>query len=446
MEGATNLELFRVTAWLLALLVVLVVFSLYGLRRLRRGVRTVLNEDRIIETGRSPETNKDMSFVFNTFQNTLREITEKRKELIQMHKVAVERVRQMERYNECILESMVSGVMAFDRRGNLTAVNEAAVQILGWPDDRDPISRSSHELLAGSDGLKQILQRVLHDGQGVLREEIVYTMAEGERKWLGVNASPLKGDQGEMIGATLLFTDLTEVKELQSQVELKNRLTAMGEMSAGIAHEFRISLGAILGYARLIDRQAGGNEILQESAEGIISEVQSFDAMLADFLHFARPPELRKDECDLADIVREALEVLNEEIEKRAPRIELAFDTVPPVLLDWTLMRQAVTNLIKNALQSLEEDGEIRIRLKTTAERLELVIEDNGYGIAPDAQRKIFDPFFTTKRDGTGLGLAITQRTVLAHQGTLDVWSEPGHGTRVTASFPVQPSAVHVGR
>ncbi len=445
MDGTTHLELFRVTAWLLGLLVVLVLFSLYGLRRLRRGVRTALHEEGIIETGRSPDTNKDMSFVFNTFQNTLREITEKKKELIEMHREAVERVRQMERYNECILESMVSGVMAFDRRGNLTSVNEAAVQILGWPEERDPIARSSHELLAGSDGLKAILQRVLHEGRGVLREEIVYSMTGGERKWLGVNASPLRGDQAEMIGATLLFTDLTEVKELQSQVELKNRLTAMGEMSAGIAHEFRNSLGAILGYARLIDRQAGGNEILQESAEGIISEVQSFDAMLADFLHFARPPELRKDECDLAEIVREALEVLSDDIERRAPNIDLAFESAPPVLLDWTLMRQSITNLIKNALQSLGEEGTIRIAVKTVADRVELRIEDNGCGIAPEAQRKIFDPFFTTKRDGTGLGLAITQRTILAHQGSVDVQSEPGHGTCVTVSFPVQPSVVHAG-
>lgn len=440
MELFSNAEMFKATLIVLALILFVILLGIYGLRKVREGFKGASLAGGAMESGKIPGANKEMTFVFNTFQQTLQEITRKKQELIQMHKDAEERVRQMERYNECILESMVSGVMAFDRQGRLTSMNEAAATILGWPQKIDPKGKSYEGILKGSEQMKAVLKKVLEQNRGVLREEITLAMEDGERKWLGVNVSPLKGDSGEMIGATLLFTDLTEVKELQRQVELKNRLAAMGEMSAGIAHEFRNSLGAILGYARLVERQAAGNELLNESADGIMTEVRNFDAMLSDFLHFARPQELNKEECLLNDLVKEALEILAPEMDGCNVRLDTKCDPLPVVLADRTLIRQALTNLIKNAMQAVDQGGEVKIQEKRLADRVELWIEDNGLGISTEDQKRIFEPFYTTKREGTGLGLAITQKTILSHHGSLRIKSDQGEGTLVVVSLPVKES------
>lgn len=437
-ETFNNAEILKDTLMVLGLLLFVILLGVYVLRRFRQGFQGIVGAKGVMETGEVPGANKDMTFVFNAFQQTLQEINEKKQELIEMHKEAVERVRHMERYNECILESMVSGVVAFDRMGSLTSSNKAASEILGWPGNIGPAGRSFDVVLDGSEEFKDILRRVLKENKGILREEITFTMPDGRRKWLGVNASPLKGDSGEMIGATLLFTDLTEVRKLQRQVELKNRLAAMGEMSAGIAHEFRNSLGAVLGYAKLIERQAGENEILRDSAEGILTEVKNFDGMLGEFLRFARPQELNREECRLCDVVKEALEVLADEMQRHKTRVELDLDRLPPLHLDRTLMRQAVTNLVKNALEAVGGEGEINILEKRISDRAELWIEDNGCGVSREDRNRIFEPFFTTKRDGTGLGLAITQKTILSHQGSLTIKSDPGKGTLVIVSLPLK--------
>jgi two-component system sensor histidine kinase AtoS len=437
-EPVNSLALFKATLLGAVLILALMLLVIYGMRKWRQGVKNDGDSVGMGAAGSNPAgANGEMSFVFNTFHQTLKEINDKKQELIQMHKDAEDRIRRMERYNECILESMVSGVMAFDREGKLTAMNEAAGAFMGWPKKVSPLGKGYEAILRGSDQLKEFLRRVLKGDGRVLREEIAYTFRSGELKWLGVNASPLKDDSGGMIGATLLFTDLTEVKELHRKVELKNRLAAMGEMSAGIAHEFRNSLGAILGYARLIDRQSGKNEILQESAEGIISEVKSFDAMLSDFLTFARPADLNKEACYLDDLVKEVLEVLAETIEKQQIRVTTHFDHAAPVHVDRTLIRQALTNLVKNALEAVRPGGEIRIGEHQVGQRAELRIEDDGCGISQELQKKIFEPFFTSKAEGTGLGLAITQKTVFSHQGSLMVESSEGKGTTVTLSLPV---------
>jgi len=439
-----NTDIFQSTFVLIALLLFLVLLAIYALQKVRQGFSHLTRSDEILEKGKVPGADKEMAFVFGTFQQTLQEITQKKKELIRMHQEAVERVRRMERYNECILESMVSGVAAFDRQGKLTSINEAAAAIFGWEVEGDLLGRSCEELLAGAATMQGILQQVLEENRRILREEVLLMLPGGERKWLGVNASPLMGAEGEMIGATLLFTDLTEVKELQRQVELKNRLAAMGEMSAGIAHEFRNSLGAILGYARLADRQAGENVVLREAAEGIISEVKSFDAMLSDFLHFARPLELNREVCGMEELIREVLHLLSDEVETRHAVVKVECDELPPLMIDRTLIRQSMTNLVKNALQAVPEGGGIEIGLHERDGRAEIRIRDNGPGITPEAQKKIFEPFFTTKREGTGLGLAITQKTIIAHQGTIRIRSDPGEGTEVIVSLPLEKVPIKV--
>ena len=434
-------EVVKLTLWVLSLILLVVLLGLYGLRKIREGLREAGRAEGPLESGQVPGANKEMTFVFQTFHQTLEEINRRKQELIRMHQDAVERIRQMERYNECILESMVSGVAAFDREGRLTSLNRAAAAILGLAREPEMVGRPYAELLRGSTRLAEILERVLRENTGVLREEIEYTTPDGEHRWLGVNASPLQGESGEPMGATLLFTDLTEVKELERQVELKNRLAAMGEMSAGIAHEFRNSLGAILGYARLVERRAGEDGTLRDAAEGILSEVKAFDAMLAEFLGFARPAELHPDACRLDEVVREVLALLEPEIRGKGISVSVEGTDLPELRLDRTLMRQALTNLVKNAVEAVEAGGSVRIVERRLGDRVELRIEDDGCGIPEQDQAKIFEPFFTRKREGTGLGLAITQKTVLAHRGSVRVESGAGRGTAMIVTLPLDQAA-----
>jgi len=163
--------------------------------------------------------------------------------------------------------------------------------------------------------------------------------------------------------------------------------------------------------------------------------------MLTDFLNFARPVELNREECRLGDLVKESLDVLSEEIKKSGGKVETLFEDSFPVYADHTLIRQALTNLIKNALEAVGREGKIKIQEKRIAGRMEIWIHDNGCGISKENHKKIFEPFFTTKREGTGLGLAITQKTILSHQGSLTIKSEEGEGTLVIVSLPIHKAS-----
>jgi signal transduction histidine kinase len=228
---------------------------------------------------------------------------------------------------------------------------------------------------------------------------------------------------------------------LEDEVRLKERLAALGEMSAGIAHEIRNPLGAIAGFAELLNRQTtdpSARELVRE----ILQEVNNLNRIVTQFLTFVREPQLKSEPADISAIIKGAVEVVMAErrAEKGRPDVRLDLhlvDAPHAVTVDADLLKQALMNLIQNAVEAMPLGGALGIRLETRASWLLISVSDTGQGISPEDRRRLFDPFFTTKTEGTGLGLAITHRLIQAHGGRIEVESQPGRGACFTVWLPI---------
>jgi two-component system sensor histidine kinase PilS (NtrC family) len=245
-----------------------------------------------------------------------------------------------------------------------------------------------------------------------------------------------------------VFSDLTEIKRLQEQVELKKRLSALGEMSAGLAHEMRNFMGTIMGFARLLSKKFETDDPKQRMVEAILSELQAMDRLMDDLLSYARTTDLNLSPMELEPLLRRvALQELNQAGEPK-PKLTISIlPDLPRVKLDEIQARQAFTNLIQNAIEAMPHGGDLRVMvgvrssgpaasMRSTKE-VEIAISDTGVGIPKDRTERIFLPFFTTKEKGTGLGLAIVHKIVLSHNGRIEVDSQEGVGTTFRIYFPV---------
>ena len=229
-----------------------------------------------------------------------------------------------------------------------------------------------------------------------------------------------------------VFTDLTGLKALEGQAELRQRLSSLGEMSAGIAHELKNSMGVIAGYMTLLSRNA--DPALMETVETVSSEVKVMDRIITDFQGFTRSREL-----DLSDVkVRDVIEAAAQGATAKSGDIEVSADIPGEMTIqgDEVLLRQAFANLIQNAAEAMGDGGRVTVSAEASGDKVTVSVSDTGHGIGEDIREKIFLPFFTTKEKGTGLGLAIVHRTVIDHSGDIEFQSD-AKGTTVRITLPV---------
>jgi signal transduction histidine kinase len=230
------------------------------------------------------------------------------------------------------------------------------------------------------------------------------------------------------------------VRELEQQLERADALATLGQMAAELAHEIRHPLSAIEGFASLLVRDLEAGDRRRQFAQRIVAGARRLNELVADMLLFARPCVPRPLRMALAPILEEALAFLAEECRHQGrDRIVLRRDLAPEadtVEADPDLLRQAVLNLLLNAVQAMPEGGEIRVVTRAVADRIEIRIEDTGPGIPREVRDRVPEPFFTTKATGTGLGLAIVRRIVRLHGGELRLESQEGRGTAAIVALP----------
>jgi PAS domain S-box-containing protein len=363
-----------------------------------------------------------------------------------------------------LIAGMSSAVLVFDRQGSLSELNAAAERLLGLT-RHAAVGRSCGALLSGNGRLAGLIAEALRSGQGRSREVVPLLGAGGRTTHLGVMLSPIRRPHdatGEADasaeGVLCLLTDLTEIKMLRERVGMKENLAALGEMSAGIAHEFRNSLAAIQGYARLLAKgDASLPDERREHADAILREVGGIRMVIEDFLRFARPGSLDLSEVDLRSLVEEL--VRDFRADALASGVHLAIEgEFPPLIADETRLRQALLNLLRNAAEAVQAVGTLSVvggsgrepvargqitvrgaRCPAPRDGVRITIEDDGVGIAVEDQPRIFTPFYTTRGNGTGLGLALVQKTVIMHDGRIEVESVPGQGTRIGVVLPQRP-------
>ena len=340
------------------------------------------------------------------------------------------RAEASERLASQIVEGLTSGLVVVDRSGMVQSINPAARRILDL--ESDGIGSPFRELLASAPAMSAVISEALEGASPILRRTIA--LGQGKSQHLGVTVSPITAADGSLQAAVCLFTDLTAVVQLEEQLRLKEALARLGELTAGLAHEFRNGLATIHGYGRLLDPQSLPDQA-RTCVEGIRAETIALGEVVTNFLKFARPDQLTLAPVDLRAVIRRAVEDL-----PGAPGTTTIEGNFPIVEGDDVLLRQAFSNLIRNSLEACEAAHvlpRITVNGEVSGSDLNVVVEDNGPGLEPEALTKAFQPFATTKATGTGLGLAIVQKVIVSHNGHISVANRAGGGAQFRIRLPL---------
>jgi PAS domain S-box-containing protein len=374
----------------------------------------------------------ETAFIINAFHEVTKQLKEKEKELERLKSLAEQRAENVESYNENILQCVTSGVMTFDRNGLATTINRAAEDMLGI--SRAQASGRNCRDIFGNGDICRAVRDTIDKKLPSTRMETTFDRPQG-KAWFGFNTAVLADRQGGALGVILSFSDLTEVKRLQEQMELKERLTALGEMSAGIAHELRNPMAVIFGYLNLLSKKI--DPASQNIIRDITSEISGMNRIIGDLLTFARPASLNRIAVSIKELIEGCLaNVLQAKDADAKITTVLELDDVN-ASLDEGLMRQAFSNLFQNAVEAMPGGGTLTVKAHG-GKNLTVAVTDTGTGIPPETIRKIFLPFFTTKDKGVGLGLALVHKIVLSHGGRLEVESTEGMGTAFTVIIPAR--------
>jgi PAS domain S-box-containing protein len=399
------------------------------------------------------------AFMAASMQGVIEKLRAQEKELARLHLLAQERAQESERLTEEVTRNMPTGLLLVSATGAISSTNPAAEDALGL---RPLRYRSYKEILGEDSELSQMLSACLREGQTFHRNEIEHLTPQGEVRKLGVTISPIYRTAGKAVrayageaasapelkasGALCLMSDLTELAALQKQMAFKENLAALGEMSAGIAHEFKNALATISGYAQMIRNEAAPGDI-HDSAERIFDQTRALTHVVTEFLRFAKPLAISYESVSMQTLVERVAQEIEEALPECAVTCEGTFGDLPG---DEGLLRQALLNLSRNGAEAARESGKSpRVTISGTIEDLgghgwqRICVADNGPGIPVRDLPKVFLPFYTTKSEGTGLGLAVVQKVALQHGGSIEARNQPGGGAEFLLWLPLrqEPSA-----
>jgi signal transduction histidine kinase len=437
-RGLILLTVFLVTLCVTVLSIVLL------LRWMRRPLRQLVGEaERAPVAARAGKPRDEAQFVLETFQSVIAQLQAQQRELEQLSAQASARAASAEKFSERIVASVPSGLVAFDARCRATLLNAPARTLL----ETDGTAEGAHvrELLRTVPDLAEMVEHCIQTGELYRREEILATSADGRTRRLGATIAPIDPIPGqEARGALCLLTDITEVTNLREQVTLKRNLESLGEMAAGLSHEFKNALATLHGYAQLL-QTLSHDERGRAAADALLQEVRSLTGMVTSFLNFARPQPLDLAAVSLDEIIADCCAELQPLFAERRVGLERTGE-FPGLRADERMLRQALINLLRNAAEAIsEESTERRVTVRGSIEREPnnqewAIIEfaDTGEGIAAADLQRIFIPFFTTKSKGHGVGLALAHRVITEHDGTLVAANATDGGALFTVRLPMK--------
>ncbi len=424
-------------------------FILRALFMTRKNLKAANSEKTI------PDKKEKVEFVIDTFTSLIHKLKEKEDELEKLRSLAEYRASTAEIYNEDILRCVGSGVITFNMDRAITTFNDAAERMLGIRKE-NAVGLSSVTVFGADNAICQILDESVMLSTTLARQEVEIRKKEGANIWIGLSVSPLRDKEGKQTGIIFVFTDLTEIKMLREQGELRKRLAMLGEMSGGIAHELRNSMGTIMGYAKMLSKKFSDEDPAQEEISTIISEVNAMDLIIKELLNYGKTITPSPGSVNLGELLRKSIDTILIKFKDLNIEIDLSINDLPLVNIDEVLMRQALQNIIQNGMEAMPHGGRLRIEARNQVSEfrnmkddlqkdlqvspsvtgIEIIISDTGIGIPDDKLDKIFLPFYTTKPRGTGMGLALVHKIILSHGGNIDVKSTSGTGTTFRIYLP----------
>ena len=436
-----NLWAFGVASGVGLFAIVLVV--LFLVRRYFTNARDAHKE----EEPQTSHTQNPSAFMAASMQGVIQKLRDQEKELERLHRSEKERAAHTERLSEEVTRNMPAGLLVVNATGIISSANPAAEQALGI---RGLGFRRYSEALGETSELTRLVAECLAEGKIFRREQVEHSAPSGESRVLGVTISPIRKGDEKISGALCLLSDLTELAALQQQMQLKENLAALGELSAGIAHEFKNALATISGYAQMIRAEELGEEA-SDHADRILEQTRNITHVVTEFLKYARPLDIANEPVSLEAVVDRVVSDVTEAKPDVRVRSEGVFGSVPG---DEGLLRQALLNLVRNAAEACADSaGGGRVLLRGELVRAvdgglqRVVILDNGPGIEESSLGKLFRPFYTTKADGTGLGLAVVQKIIIQHGGQVEARNRPEGGAAFMVTLPLcggAPEAVEL--
>ncbi|CUU00853.1 PAS domain S-box-containing protein [Candidatus Kryptobacter tengchongensis] len=346
-----------------------------------------------------------------------------------------------ERLVHSIIQNYSDAVIALDNDYKIFFWNKGAERIFGYTADEmlgktvDPIIPSE---LKEKGELQWLFEETLRKGY-IENYETERIRKDGRRIIVNLSRSLIKDENGEVLGSIAIVKDVTQIKELEKQIQHSDKLALIGQIAAGIAHEIGTPLNVISGNAEYIMMEMGENNPYKEELETIISQAERIANLIKQLLEFARPRKPNYTKVNVNNELHHVVELLKHQFEKSNIKLNLKFsEDIPSIYADCSQIHQVFLNIIVNAIQAINQNGVIEIETFAKDGYVNIKFRDNGVGILPEHIHKIFEPFFTTKEagKGTGLGLAVSKRIIDEHNGKIEVESTPGKGTVFTVKFP----------
>jgi PAS domain S-box-containing protein len=335
-----------------------------------------------------------------------------------------------------VMAGMEDGLILFTREARAVMVSPAAEKFLGAPASTF-LGKRINDIFPAGHPLHEIIQ-VHGDELAEIAAETDLQTIEGPRR-VGVSVQGIQED-GDRMGALVTLRDLDSIESINTQLQVSERLSALGRITAGVAHEVKNPLNSMRLWLENLKESlpAEMDTNAMQAVQVLDKEIDRLDAVVKRFLDFTRPMEVRLEATQLADILREVIEVAQPQLRKSKVEVaQLLPIDVPEVYVDRALLKQAILNLVLNAVEAMPAGGQLHLMLSRRGEMAEISVGDTGKGIPPENKQKIFQLFFTTRPGGSGIGLASTFRIIQLHNGSIDFTSEVGRGTTFRIELPL---------
>jgi len=340
-----------------------------------------------------------------------------------------------------VIAAIRNGVLAITRDQCIALINDEAYRIFDIEPHATDVGRPLRDVLCDYPEIVHALESAADTMLLANRAEL--RLPSG--KVIGYTLAHVQSESGDTIGTSMFFTDLTRVEQLEERERLRDRLAAVGEMAAAIAHEVKNPLGGIEVLAGLLRRKLPDTDDAQALLKDIIHEAKMANAIVQEVLDFVRPIRLQVEPLELREVLRAAESLADSKIARRDTALSVSLpQSLPALQGDTYQLTQLFTNLLTNAYEALEGRGDVAITAALAsstgmggpAPAIRVDVTDTGPGMPQDVADKVFDPFFTTKAQGSGLGLAIVRKIVDAHDGRISLRTGVGTGTTISVTLP----------
>jgi PAS domain S-box-containing protein len=341
-----------------------------------------------------------------------------------------------------ILSSMDQGVVTTDTRGDVTGVNSAAIRILGVPSEC--VGRPLASLDTGGVSLVALAGRVAERNAAVWDKDFVLDR-EGRVQKIRADAHVLKGTAGQSLGCVILLRDVSDRVQMEERVRWMERFVSLGVLASGLHHEIKNPLTALSIHVQLLEKRLGdpaSRKPVDELIGVLKAEMLRLNGVLDSFRDFASLQRLTMRPADVLDILEETVRLIGPQADQQHVEVTLRRPEsgLPRVPLDSDKFKQAVLNLVINALEAMPSGGGLGLRASAMGGELRVEVSDTGPGIAPEIERDLFKPYFSTKARGTGMGLALSEKVISQHGGRIDFRTCP-EGTTFRIAIPLEPAA-----